>query len=162
MIEDRRKAKEYEIRQLQEKIKRLSERIIAQITESYFSPCIIYTHDTVRYFNDPFCTIFDAQTLQEFLNDYHKGVFFDDLKGFIRNLDEYDENVPMKNRVSISKRHGRKIYKLVRKEINIDQEEAPSLIYLFIDITLEEYQKIKIKSYTEILEELVIQNLEYT
>lgn len=158
MIEDRRKAKEYEIRQLQEKINRLSERIIAQITESYFSPCIIYTHDTVRYFNDPFCTIFDAQTLQEFLNNPKKTVFFDDIKGYIRNLDEYNENDPMKNRVSISKRHGRKIYKLVRKEINIDQEEDPSLIYLFIDITLEEYQKIKIKSYTEILEELVIQN----
>lgn len=158
MIEDRRKAKEYEIRQLQEKINQLSERIIAQITESYFAPCIIYTNDTVRYFNDPFCTIFDAPTLQQFLHNDPKAIFFDDRKGFIKNLDEYDTDDPSKNRVSISKRHGRKIYKIVRKEINIDHEEADSLIYLFIDITLEEYQKIKIKSYTEILEELVIQN----
>ncbi|HEX5330947.1 response regulator transcription factor [Sulfuricurvum sp.] len=158
MIEDRRKAKEYEIQQLQEKINRLSERIIAQITESYFSPCIIYTEDTVRYFNDPFCTIFDAQELQRFLKKEEGKLPFDMIAGFMHSLEEYDTSDLSKNRISVSKRHGRKIYRIIRRDIHIDNEEEQSRIYFFIDITLEEYQKIKIKSYTEILEELVIRS----
>lgn len=158
MIDDRKKAKEYEIRQLQEKINRLSERIIAQITESYLSACIIYTDSTVRYFNDPFCSIFDAAELQRFLKGEEEGLPFDRRSGFLHSLAEYDETDPQKNRISVSKRQGRKIYRIVRRDIHIDNEEEQSCIYFFNDITLEEYQKIKIKSYTEILEELVIKN----
>jgi len=158
MIDDRKKAKEYEIRQLQEKINRLSERIIAQITESYLSPCIIYTDDTVRYFNDPFCAIFDMVELQRFLKGEEEGLPFDKRPGFIHSLAEYDTVDLQKNRISVSKRQGRKIYRIIRRDIHIDNEEEQSRIYFFNDITLEEYQKIKIKSYTEILEELVIQN----
>jgi CheY-like chemotaxis protein len=158
MIEDRRKAKEYEIQQLQDKINRLSERIIAQITESYFSPCIIYTDDTVRYFNDPFCTIFDPKELQRFLKNEEVKLPFDSIAGFLNSLEEYDPSDLSKNRISVSKRHGRKIYRIIRRDIHIDNEEEQSRIYFFIDITLEEYQKIKIKSYTEILEELVIRS----
>lgn len=158
MIDDRKKAKEYEIRQLQEKINRLSERIIAQITESYLSACIIYTDNTVRYFNNPFCAIFDADELQRFLKGEEEGLPFDKREGFLQSLAEYDEQEPQNNRISVSKRQGRKIYRIVRRDIHIDNEEEQSRIYFFNDITLEEYQKIKIKSYTEILEELVIQN----
>lgn len=158
MIEDRKKAKEYEIRQLQEKINRLSERIIAQITESYLSACIIYTDNTVRYFNDPFCAIFDADELQRFLKGEEKELPFDKHEGFLHSLAEYDAKEPQNNRISVSKRQGRKIYRIVRRDIHIDNEEEQTSIYFFNDITLEEYQKIKIKSYTEILEELVIRN----
>jgi CheY-like chemotaxis protein len=158
MIEDRRKAKEYEIQQLQDKINRLSERIIAQITESYFSPCIIYTDDMVRYFNDPFCAIFDPQELQRFLKKEEGTLPFDTIAGFMNSLEEYDPSDLSKNRISVSKRHGRKIYRIIRRDIHIDNEEEQSRIYFFIDITLEEYQKIKIKSYTEILEEWVIRS----
>ena len=158
MIDDRKKAKEYELQQLQEKINRLSERIVAQITESYHSPCIIYTNDIVRYFNDSFCSIFDAGELQRFLKGEKGKIPFDKRSGFIASLEEYDSSNPTKNRISVSKRQGRKIYRIVRREIHIDNEEEQSLIYFFNDITLEEYQKIKIKSYSEILEELVIQN----
>ncbi len=158
MIDDRKKAKEYEIQQLQEKINHLSERIIAQITESYLSPCIIYTDNTVRYFNDPFCAIFDAVELQRFLKGEAEGLPFDKRSGFLHSLAEYDEKEPQNNRISVSKRQGRKIYRIARRDIHIDNEDEESCIYFFNDITLEEYQKIKIKSYTEILEELVIQN----
>lgn len=158
MIDDRKKAKEYEIRQLQEKINRLSERIIAQITESYLSACIIYTDHTVRYFNDPFCAIFDTAELQRFLKGEEGTLPCDKRADFLHSLAEYDERDPSKNRISVSKRQGRKIYRIVRRDIHIDNEEEQSRIYFFNDITLEEYQKIRIKSYTEILEELVIQN----
>lgn len=158
MIDDRKKAKEYEIRQLQEKMNRLSERIIVQITESYLSPCIIYTENTVRYFNDPFCAMFDPKELSRFLNGEEGGMPFDKREGFLTKFEEYDESDLSKNRISVSRRHGRKIYRIIRRDIHIDNEEEQSRIYFFNDITLEEYQKIKIRSYTEILEELVIQN----
>lgn len=158
MIDDRKKAKEYEIQQIQEKINRLSERIVAQITESYISPCIIYTNNAVRYFNNPFCAIFDPGELEQFLKGKNGGIPFDKRSGFIASLEEYESSDPSKNRISISKREGRKIYRIIRREVHIDNEEEQSLIYFFNDITLEEYQKIKIRSYSEILEELVIQN----
>jgi CheY-like chemotaxis protein len=156
MIDDRKKAKEYEIQQLQDQINRLSERIVAQITESYLAPCIIYTDGTVRYFNDPFCAIFDPDELQRFLKGVEGGFTFDKREGFLERLDQYDEKDPTQNRISVSKRHGRKIYRIVRRDIHIDEEEVESSIYFFNDITLEEYQRIKIKTYTEILEEVVI------
>ena len=157
MIDDRKKAKEYEIVQLQEKINRLSESIIAEITESYFAPCIIYTNNTVRYFNNPFCAIFDPDELRRFLKGEEETLAFDKRPGYLHSLAQYDPDSPQNNCISVSKRHGRKIYRVVRREIHIDNEEEQSCIYFFNDITLEEYQKIKIKAYTEILEELVIQ-----
>lgn len=158
MINDRKSVKEYELRQLQEQINRLSERIIAQITESYLSPCLIYTDETVRYFNDPFCAMFETDELRRFLKGEKEGLPFDKRPGFLYSLAEFDADNPQRNRISVSKRQGRKIYRIICRDIHIDNEEEQSRIYFFNDITLEEYQKIKIKSYNEILEELVIRD----
>ncbi|MEA3373569.1 MAG: response regulator [Campylobacterota bacterium] len=156
MIDDRRKAKELEIRIRQERINRMSENIVEQITNSYQSPCIVYTKGKVRYVNDAFCSLFDAELSEQFLGDaVALETLFDQRVDFMGALDLYTDEDPAKNRVSISKRQGRKIYRVVRKEITIDENDTPSLIYFFNDITLEEYQKIKIKAYSEILEEMV-------
>ena len=157
MIDNRNKAKELEVRIMQDKINRMSEQIITQITDSYQSPCIVYTDDKVRYINDAFCSLFDPSELQDFLD--HKismDSLLDQRPDFMTSLDNFDEDDFSKNRVSISKQKGRKIYRIVRKEIEIDDSDKLSTIYFFNDITIEEYQKIKIKNYTYILEELLI------
>lgn len=157
MLDDRRKAKELEVSRIQKQINRIAEHIVAQITDSYQSPCIVYTEQKVRYINDVFCSLFDAEDLERFLlGDIPLATLFDQRPGYLCVLEEFDERDPLHNRISISKRHGRKIYRVSRKTIYIDENDTPSLIYFFNDITLEEYQKIKIHSYSEMLEELLI------
>ena len=157
MIDNQKKAKELEIRNTQEKVNSISKQIVTQITDSYQSPCIVYTDNKVRYLNDAFCSLFDAEELQDFLdNKVSIDSLLDNRPNFMSSLNVFDEKDFSKNRVSISKQKGRKIYRVVRKDINIDDSSNLSTIYFFNDITMEEYQKIKIKNYTDILEELLI------
>ena len=152
MIDDRKKAKEFDMRVIQNKINRISEQIVSEIANSYQNPCIVFTDNKVRYVNDALYSLFEADEIDDFLQDE---IVFDKREGFMLSLNKYDENDPTQNRVSISKHNGRKIYRVVRKSIKLDENSEHSTIYLFNDITLEEYQKIKIKSYTETLEEMV-------
>jgi len=157
MIDDRRKAKELEILKMQERINRVSEQVLAQITDSYQNPCIVYTGTKMRYINDAFCALFDSEELGRFLEgSVALDALFDQRAGYLHKLAEYDQNDPAVNRVSVSRRKGRKIYRVSRRQVIIDENAGESEIYIFSDITLEEYQKIKIRSYNEILEELVI------
>ena len=152
MIDDRKKAKEFEIKLMHDKINRISKHIVSQIADSYQSPCIVYTEGEIRYLNDAFCSLFDAEELEEFLKNE---ILFDERDGFMVSLNDYDDVDPTKNRVSISKHNGRKVYRVKRNAIELDDNDVQSTIYLFNDITLEEYQKIKIKSYLDMLEEMV-------
>lgn len=154
MIDDRKKAKEFEFKMIQEKINRISKHIVSQIADSYQSPCIVYTEGKVRYLNDSFCSLFEASE-SELENLLKNEIIFDKRDGFMSSLTDYDEKDPSNNRVSISKNHGRKIYRVKRNSIMLDENDSQSIIYLFNDITLEEYQKIKIKSYVEMLEDMV-------
>ena len=161
IIDNNKKAKELEVKIRQDKINSMSQHIVKQITDSYQNPCIVYTDLYLRYMNDSFCSLFDADSLDQFLqNQISLETLFDQRSGFMSSLLSYDNEHLEKNRVSISKKIGRKIYRVSRKEIYIDENKKPSIIYFFNDITLEEYQKIKIKSYTEMLEELVF-NVKY-
>lgn len=158
LMDDRKKARELELRQIQEKMNQLSEKIVAEITDSYTYPCIIFNEGNIRYFNDAFCSLFEVDKMKKLLNHREFDIRFDMREGYLHDLSGYDQHDPNNNRVSISKRNGRKIYRVNRKTVQLDEENSTSHIYVFIDITLEEYQKIKIQSYTEMLEELVFNN----
>lgn len=151
-IDDRVKAKEYETKKTQEKINVISQKIVSQIANSYQAPCVVYTNDVIRYVNDSFCSLFDKNNLEEFLNSE---LTFDKRDDFMYDLKDYNEEDKSKNRVSISNDKGRKIYRITRNNIDMDVDGTISTIYLFNDITLEEYQKIKIRAYTEMLEEFI-------
>ncbi len=152
MIDDRHKAEELEHKKLQERINKVSNQALSQIADSYQSPCIVYTGESVRYINKAFCEIFDTEAL----DSVEKGdVAFDQREGFLSDLKSYDEKEPTKNRVSIRRKNGRKIYRVMRHALDLDEDGRSSIIYLFNDITLEEYQKIKIQSYSEMLEEFI-------
>lgn len=158
MIDDRRKAKELEVRKMQEKLNRMSEHMVSQITDSYQYPCIVYTDGKLRYLNDAFCALFDEKEIKSFLEGSVQPVsLFDQRDGYMWVLEEYNETDPGANRVSISRRKGRKIYRVMRQSVTLDGTgDIESQIYFFNDITLEEYQKMKIKTYTSMLEEMVV------
>ena len=118
IIDNNKKAKELEVRIRQDKINSMSQHIVKQITDSYQNPCIVYTNLYLRYMNDSFCSLFDADVLDQFLqNQISLETLFDQRSGFMSSLLSYDDEHLEQNRVSISKKIGRKIYKVSRKEI---------------------------------------------
>ena len=152
IIDDRAKAKEYEVNKIQERINLISSKIVSEIANSYQAPCVVYTNYEIRYVNDSFCSLFQKNNLEEFFNSE---ITFDQRDDFMYVLKDYNEEDKSRNRVSISNDDGRKIYRVTRNNIDMDVDGTISTIYLFNDITLEEYQKIKIKSYTELLEDFI-------
>lgn len=159
MLEDRKKARELEHLQIQEKINDTSEYVINQIANAYPNPCIIYTDGKVRYVNQAFASLFDPLILMPFLE--HNQIvhdLFDKKNGYLSNLDHYDTNDMSKNKVSITRNNKRKIFRIIRSEMVLNADSTETVMYTFNDITWEEYQKVKIKNYTELLEELIIKN----
>lgn len=143
-IDNAKKAKKLEEYKIKEIVDYSSEHIIEQLLGSLKTPCIIFTGDKMRYSNNAF---------KEQIGD---ASVFDKKPGFISSCREYNEDDLNKNKVSISKHGGRKVFKVVKSNINIDEIVQVSKLYIFMDITLEEYQKVKIQSYTDILESFVI------
>ena len=158
MIDDREKARAYEVKLMQERVNQITSNLISTMVDSYQSPCIIYTGKKVEYINDTFCALFEGDDLQSFLNgEVGTEKLFDQKEEFLASLELYNEEDVNNRRVSISKKHGRKIYRITKKEIALS-EGKQSAIYIFNDITLEEYQKIKLQAYSERLEEIVIKS----
>lgn len=156
MIHDRVKAKEYELKMLEEKINKISSDLISKIVDSYQSPCIIYNEGRLSFVNSTFCKLFEDSLIKEFLEGkIGTQELFDQRDDFLPSLEAFNEEDLQNNNVSISKQRGRKIYRVIKKEIELSEGEV-SYMYIFNDITLEEYQKIKIKAYSERLEEIVV------
>jgi len=159
LLLDRSRAKELEVLLMKEKINKISDQLITAIADAIPNPCIIFNADEVRYINDAFCKLFQENEFEKFMQ---KSMTIDNLfdknKDFISSLSEYDSNNPNKNKVSIKRKKGRKIYTIVKRDINIDGDANLSQMYSFNDVTWEEYQKIKIKNYSELLEEVIFKN----
>ena len=155
-IDEEKKARAYERKLLQERISRYSSRLIQSLMDSYAWPCVITREGEVTYANDSFIALFahSSLLLLEPGEKIPEGLF-DKREGYLPSLDAYDERDTLRNRLSISSPKGRKIYRVTRQSILPEKEKAPSSIYIFFDITMEEYQKLKIDHYNEMLQELV-------
>lgn len=159
MLDDRKKARAHEQQKIQEKINQTSEQIISTIANAYPNPCIIYSGGSIRFINAAFASLFEATKLVTFLdNNETLNGLFESRDGYLSSITDYNPDDPVQNKVSISRNKGRKIFRIIRRELMIDEHYSKSIMYTFNDITWEEYQKVKIKSYTELLEEFIIRN----
>ncbi len=163
LLENRKKLEELQQRKIQDKINKNSEQVMTQITNAFPNPCIIYTNQTIRYVNIAFIELFQLTNL-EVLIDNKRSLddFFDKKEGFLSTLDDYNHNDPSLNKISMTRLKRRKIYRLIMRELEIDGDGRISVMITFNDITWEEYQKVKINNYTEILEEFIIKNRHYS
>lgn len=156
-LEDRKNARELEELKVREKISRTSHQIINQIANAYPNPCVIYGEGEVRYINEAFASLIDPIRLLTF-QEYNDCLsdFFDKEEGYLHHLKEYDPDDLSKNKVSISRNKKRKIFRIIKREIEIETMNGKNCMYTFNDITWEEYQKVKIKNYSDILETYII------
>lgn len=157
LLENRKKLQELEEKKIQDKINQTSEQVMTQIANAFPNPCIIYTNRTIRYVNQAFIELFQPTNVEMLLEEkVLLDDFFDKKVGFLFNLDMYDPNDPSKNKISITRTKGRKIYRVLIRELEVDSNDLKSRMVTFNDVTWEEYQKVKIKNYAEILEEFII------
>jgi len=122
------------------------EHIVSQILGSIKSPCAIFTNGKLRYSNNALNKLTDPEDINSML---------DNREGFMKKLEDYSEKDNSKNIISVSKKEGRRVFRVLKNNLNIDEILQKSIMYIFVDVTREEYQKIKIKSYNKMLESFV-------
>ena len=157
ILANRKKLEELERQKVQDRINNVSDQVMRHITNAFPNPCIIYTNQTIRYVNQAFIKLFQLTNLEMlFDNKISLDSLFDKKDGFLPSLDAYNHNDPSMNKISITRLSGRKIYRTIMRELEVNGDDSISVMITFNDVTWEEYQKIKIKNYTEILEEFII------
>ncbi|MEA2100713.1 MAG: response regulator [Campylobacterota bacterium] len=140
---------------LLQELKAKEEETIQKITNLYTTPTVIFRDKKLIHFSDSFADLIDNKDEKSLykvtLNDYS---MFTKAEGFMSSFEDYDEDNKENNKVSISKKIGKRIYRVYKK--NIDFNDSIDDIYIFVNITQEEYLKVKINSYVNSLEKLVI------
>jgi len=138
-------------------LKAKEEEVIQKITNTYITPTAIFQKGKLVQSSESFLDLFDTKKKEELekitIDDY---TLFEKKKGYMSSFEDYDSENKEKNKVSISKKIGKRIYRIYKKDIDFNDAHAD--IYIFVNITQEEYLKMKIESYTTSLEKMVIKN----
>jgi PAS domain S-box-containing protein len=117
------------------------------------NPIIVYDNDKVKFANDNFLNIFELIKDELCDTNYSLESLFEERSGFLTSLSDINTKNYRENKVSINSSKGRRIYYLI--ESTIVQSENDLKMYTFNDITLNEYQKLKIKHYSQRLEDFI-------
>jgi len=156
-IEDRIKIDEYNKIVLRESVYKATNDVIHLFSEAMPNPVLIYQDGKIHYANEPFTALFDTDQLSKLLkNEVGLDSYLMESEGYISDLPTILSDKKNK-KVSIKQKQGRKIYTIFTKEIEING--IHSIIVYFNDITLQEYQSIKISNYNKSLEALVYSNI---
>jgi len=117
------------------------------------NPIIIYDEEEVRFANTKFLDIVHKDANDLFGSRFRLDSIFEKKSGTVSSIEEIDENSET-NKVSISMSVGRHIYYLIVSDIKAS-DSTPLKMYTFNNITLVEYQQLKISHYSERLEDFI-------
>jgi len=156
-LEDKKLANIYREKLEHERIEKNTKDIISQFSETLIEPIIILQNKEVKYMNKFFKNFFGEPNIKliyenpDFINS-----LLDKKDGFNDTLEALTQDTPYKNKVSITINKKRHIFQVVVNELHLDGEKDKSKIYIFQDITMLEYQKIKIQNYNFRLQDYLI------
>lgn len=157
-IIDHRNAAEYEKRKIQEKINTTATNTISSIANVYPNPVLVMNENRAIFINDALRGAFPQEMLNGLLDaTFCMEKFVDaegDCSGDIFVSDAI--NKQQKRTICMKINRGRKIYLVDTKDINIDGYDGQSTLYVFTDVTMLEYQRLKLKNNYERLRELFI------
>jgi CheY-like chemotaxis protein len=139
----------------QRKLQEYQQDTISKITDAFVSPAVIFKGDELVYYSEPFMNLFEGVEidLQSITPDT---VLFEDYKGYLTNLADFDEAKLSENKIYVKQNIGKRIFKVIKK--NVDLNDEISNMYILVDITMEEYQKVKIESYVKSLETMMVKS----
>ncbi|MFA6137173.1 MAG: PAS domain S-box protein [Sulfurimonas sp.] len=139
-----------------EKNREKDKQSIATLTaflENSPNPIIVYSGSKVKFANLKFLQLTNRDKAEIIGSEFVLDSLFDNRAGCITTLEEINSQINT-NKVSISVDAGRNLFYLMVDEVPCF-DDTPAKMYTFNNITLIEYQKLKISYYSEQLEEFI-------
>ena len=156
-IENRAMAEEYRQKLQTQKLRENTQAVLSEMANILSAPLLVLQEGNIRYVNEAFEQMVGEKLGEVLAKPLHFDTLLDPKEGFVTALIAAapQEDNTTKYRISLHQ-NGRKIYQVSQKEIRFATEEFPSVIYLFEDVTMLEYQRLKIENYSQRLEDFII------
>ena len=159
-LRNERELKEFKRKEIEERMYRVSQSVISSIVNSLPNPVITYQNGKILYVNNAFLELLNAKTIDS-LNSgetFTLNKIIENRKGFLDKIEHYSEDNTLLNRISIKHKYGHQVFLLNKKVFTIEDEKTQVELFSLNNISLQEYQKNKLKTYTEMLEEFIFQS----
>lgn len=140
-----------EIEKNNQKEKELS-KTLSSFLEANPNPIVVYEDGVVRFANNEFLALIGKNKEEVIDKNFCIQELFEKRAGFVSTLSEID-NEKQKNKISINIGSTRHVYYVVQSAIPHFNNELK--MFTFNDITLIEYQKLKIEHYAQRLEDYI-------
>lgn len=163
-VTDKKLAEQFKQREINEKVQKASQNMLAQITNVSPNPTIVYTDGVISFMNSAFLELFGDDDLKELIdNEAHLWSFLNDkisIDTVISNANDFVEKIDdfgskeNEQKISLRTKKGRKIFLAYKNTLDCENKRD-RVVYTFNDITALEYQKIQIDQYNEYMNELM-------
>ncbi len=151
-LKNEKEAEKYRHEQLQKELNKVASITLEEIANAYPNPTIVLENGNITFINLAFNRVLGAERMAKILDkSISLDSVFEQTNGYAKSLDDIKKGVS--NRVSIISNKQNRVF-MVNFE-NIELPNKKFTIYTFTDITLVEYQKIKIGNYKAQLEEFL-------
>ena len=127
--------------------------MLKSLVEGYPNPVILYAKNRVAYTNGVFLEMTSPAMMKRLETGAGIDALFVGRDGYMASCAEYREGG--ENKVLVDTPSGRRIFLLIRREVDL-KEGGTGDLYVFNDITSLEYRKLKIEHYSERLQDLII------
>lgn len=117
------------------------------------NPIIVYQHGKVTFANKRFVHISGLNHSALIDQKFDLSSIFEKRQGFIADVNGIDKSVDT-NKVSVAGKNGRNIFYVIENTVDLPMDESFEM-FTFNNITLSEYQKIKVASYNSRLEDFI-------
>lgn len=150
--EDQLKARAYEKKLIQEKLQATSQQIIANLSNSYPMPTVVFKEEQIVFLNDAFTELLDGTTLNRLEDDPRV------LDRIVIHKDGYADSlfdIGNYQRVMIPTVGGRKVYQLHHQTMHTEEDSASTQILVLNDVTELEQSRQSQRNYNRYLGELI-------
>jgi len=156
-LKNEKELENFKRQSIENKLNNVSHSVVSNIISALPNPVITYKNAQVLFTNTVFLELLNTEDIDSLNEDnqFDFNKLLEDRKGFLSNLEEYDENDIASNKISIKHKYGHQIFLLNKRVIGIGGEKEFIELYSLNNISLQEYQKNKLKRYSEILEEFI-------
>lgn len=145
-LEQKRLAAAYLAKEAREKLESVIKNTTSVIADASPNPVILFREGRLAYVNDAFLSLLSHMDLSPAIDGGYMPDVFEKKNGYLGGLYDYDDTPGKVNKVCIKNANGKdRIFEVVKKEVKIEDENLQ--IYFFVDITLLEYERIKLKLY---------------